>query len=247
MKLLLLTRHAIGLNALEYLHASYPEDIAAVVTTDRDAVYSSSMEKGLPTFVFESDAALVDALRAHSIQPDLGAMVWWPNIIKEPLLSFPADGFINTHPSLLPYCRGSMSNFWALVEEAPYGVSIHRVDDRVDHGSILAQAGIDVGWEDTDETLYHRSLERLEALFKEYYPRLRQHGMAAITKEVSGGSYHRLAEINAATHIDLDTSTTARRLLNLMRARSYPGAPGCRFVDGDKEYEVRVTIRESGK
>ena len=42
--------------------------------------------------------------------------------------------------------------------------------------------------------------------------------------------------------IDLDREYRARDLLNLLRARTFPGYPACSFVADGTEYEVRVSI-----
>lgn len=87
---------------------------------------------------------------------DLGILAWWPNIISPRLFALPKVGFVNTHPSYLPHNRGRNPNFWSIVEERPFGVSLHFVEQAVDAGRILAQRQIDYGWEDTGETIYKK-------------------------------------------------------------------------------------------
>jgi hypothetical protein len=43
--------------------------------------------------------------------------------------------------------------------------------------------------------------------------------------------------------IDLEKTYTARDLLNLLRARTFPGYRACTFSDGEASYEVRVEIK----
>src|SRR5205807_7477144 len=39
-------------------------------------------------------------------RPELGFLAWWPEIIRDPLLTLPRRGWINFHPSYLPFNRG---------------------------------------------------------------------------------------------------------------------------------------------
>lgn len=244
MKLLLLARGGLGLNVLKFLLSEYPGDVGAVATVDEDKIFRFAEQHAIPAFICGRNTDLAGKLRKTGIEAELGAMVWWPWRIAQALISFPKRGFVNTHPAFLPHCRGSMSNFWALVEGAPYGVSIHKVDERLDHGQILAQTEIEVGWEDTDETLYHRALAELEKLFIKIWPALREDNLRGREQNFSAGSYHKLSETNNATRLDLDAPNSARNILNLLRARSYAGAAGCWFEENGRRYEVRVKIRE---
>ena len=39
---------------------------------------------------------------------------------------------INLHPSYLPHFKGKDPNFWSILKDGPYGVSIHRVNKKID-------------------------------------------------------------------------------------------------------------------
>jgi len=74
----------------------------------------------------------------------------------EAIRAFP-DRIINIHPSLLPSFPGAS----AVAEALGYGVtltgvSVHFVDNNVDHGPIIAQRAVPVLPEDTKESLHAR-------------------------------------------------------------------------------------------
>lgn len=244
MKLLLLTRYAIGQKITARLLAEYPDDLIAVVTTEADGAFHLAQDAGVPAFIFTDEKTLLEQLVQADIRPDLGLTFWWPYIVKKMLRTFPRRGFINTHPALLPFDAGSMSNFWTLAADTPYGVSLHIMDDDIDSGPIIAQRKIDKTWEDTDETLYHRSLAALEELFFESWPLIRQLRFSISDQKKKGGSFHTLEDTQKAAEIFLDRKYTARKLLNLLRARSYEGTPGCFFHDHGERYELRIKIRK---
>ena len=51
------------------------------------------------------------------------------------------DGMVcNLHPSFLPYNRGDQTLLWAAVEGTPYGVTLHRINEKFDEGGIVSQS-----------------------------------------------------------------------------------------------------------
>jgi len=46
----------------------------------------------------------------------------------------------NLHPSFLPYNRGDQPLLWATVEGTPYGVTLHKVNEKFDEGDIISQS-----------------------------------------------------------------------------------------------------------
>ncbi len=241
MRTLLLANDTVGLEIAEFLLTRYRDDVAAVVTTDDDDISALARAHSVKTLVSQSANAVADAFD----QPlDLGILAWWPKIIPSELIAVPTHGFVNTHPSLLPQNRGKHTSFWAIVEEAPFGVTVHSVDAGIDSGAIIAQREIPYDWCDTARDLHSKAKTLTVALFKEVYPELRAGPIAARPQLSGAGSFHRSNEINEVSRIDLDQSYIGRELLNLLRARTYPGYPGCRFQDAGETYDVTVTIRK---
>ena len=155
MKLLLLADGSAGAKIAQYLVSNHAADLAAVITTADNEISELCRLARIATFQFVSEAATLD--RLHGRDVDLGLLAWWPKLIRKRLIAFPKLGFINTHPSLLPYNRGKHYNFWALVERAPFGVTLHKVTEDVDAGDIVAQRPIPYDWTDNGETLYRKA------------------------------------------------------------------------------------------
>jgi methionyl-tRNA formyltransferase len=243
MKLLLMADHSVGLGITRWLTDHYPEDLGLVATTAENDIFREAQKADIACTVFSSTEGIKKWFTDKGIVPDLGILAWWPKLLKKPLLEFPKLGFINTHPSLLPYNRGKHYNFWALVEQSPFGVSLHFVDEGVDTGDVVAQQPIPYDWEDTGGTLYQKAMEAMVALFKNSYPAIRRFNIERRSQDRQKGSFHKAEELDPASHIDLDKTYSARELLNLLRARTFPGCPACWFDDGRKQFEVRVEIK----
>ncbi|MEP6766494.1 MAG: formyltransferase family protein [Gemmatimonadaceae bacterium] len=243
MKVVLMADDVVGLNVARWLLDNYRSDVALVVTMARNEIFDAAVAHGVSAIVFESDLQVVSYCQNNELAIDLGLVVWWPRIIREPLLALAREGFINTHPSLLPYNRGKHYNFWALVEQAPFGVTLHFINDDIDCGDVVAQSPINYSWEDSGETLFLKAREAMFDLVCDSYPRLRLSNIARQPQDASLGSFHFAKELESASVVDLDKSYPARDLLNLLRARTFAGHPSCWFADGNDQFEVRVNIR----
>ena len=58
-------------------------------------------------------------------------------IIRGEILDYPSDGVINSHPGLLPDCRGSASPARSVFHDIPIGSSTHFCDNGIDTGDLL--------------------------------------------------------------------------------------------------------------
>ena len=154
-----------------------------------------------------------------SKQLDVIILAWWPYLLKGGILDA-APVILNTDPSLLPYCRGKDPNFWAIVESAPFGVTLHHVNTAIDAGEIAFQKEIPVCWSDTGGTLYQKALTEMVELFDEALPVI-VHGEIPRTSQSDVGSLHYRKQLEPASVIDLDAPTTARKVLNRLRARTF--------------------------
>lgn len=243
MRLLLLADHQVGFQVAQWLLNEHRSDVALVVTTADNAIATLARDAGVNTVVFQSDELLVEHIQSIGETIDVGLLAWWPRLVREPLISVAAHGLINTHPSLLPFNRGKHYNFWALVEEAPFGVSLHFVEPGIDSGDIIAQQNIDSSWEDTGESLYIRAQAAMVALVRETYPVIRSLDIPRSRQAPGAGSFHLARELEPASVFDINSQYTARHLLNVLRARTFAGHPAAWFTDDNNEYEVRVTIQ----
>ena len=237
----------VGLEVVKFLDQS-EEELSCVVFDSKDTSGCSEEIKRVSTritsHVLESnvlyDENTVDLLRSLDI--DILILAWWPHIIKEPLIDVPRIGTLNFHPSYLPHNRGKHYNFWAIVEEAPFGVSLHFIEKSIDSGDIAFQSRISTSWDDTGETLYYKAQSAILRLFKESFPAIKQGDIPRQPQYLKQGSFHWGKELDPASEIILDKDYTGRQLLNLLRARTFSSHPGCRFNDKGETFEVRVQI-----
>lgn len=74
-----------------------------------------------------------------SLEPDLIIVADYGKIIPKNILDIPKFGALNVHPSLLPRHRGATPiQFTILLGDGQTGVTIILMDEKVDHGPIVA-------------------------------------------------------------------------------------------------------------
>lgn len=89
----------------------------------------------------------------RAIAPDLCVVVAYGHLIRKPLLTVPAHGFVNLHASLLPAYRGAAPVPWAILSgEKASGASVFQLDEKFDTGAVIATASLPILDTDTSGT-----------------------------------------------------------------------------------------------
>ena len=113
----------------------------------------------------EIEERLVQMLRDAGVE--LVVLAGFMRVLHKPMLKAFPRRIINIHPSLLPRFPGLEAWKQALVAgETVTGCTVHYVDERIDHGQILAQKEVRILPNDTAESLH----ARIQVLEHEIYP-----------------------------------------------------------------------------
>jgi len=108
----------------------------------------------------ETEGQLVKMLRDAGVE--LVTLAGFMRILHEPMLKAFSGRIINIHPSLLPKFPGLEAWKQALAAgEKVTGCTVHYVDDKIDHGQIIAQREVTILPNDTPESL-HARIQMLE-------------------------------------------------------------------------------------
>ena len=104
----------------------------------------------------------------HLVDLDLDLIVFGgTRIIRGEILDYPKHGVINSHPGLLPECRGSASPAWSVYHDIPIGSSTHFCDNGVDTGHLLLRREVPVKRGMKYEDLCYETLVLAGILMKE--------------------------------------------------------------------------------
>ncbi len=120
-------------------------------------VKAAAQELKLPVLQPETarDPAVFAALRG--VQPEVIVVVAYGQLLPEPVLALPRHGCLNLHASLLPKYRGAAPIPWVIIRgETTTGVTVMRIETRMDAGPILLQQVEPIQPRDTAGTLGNR-------------------------------------------------------------------------------------------
>jgi methionyl-tRNA formyltransferase len=144
--------------------ADSDHEIAAVVTRADAAlgrkrvltpspVAAAAAELGLPVIKANRlDDAATDTITA--LGADLGVIVAYGGLVREPLLSAPRLGWINLHFSLLPRWRGAAPVQRAIMAgDSETGAAVFQLVAELDAGAVFAQLVTPIGRHATSGTL----------------------------------------------------------------------------------------------
>ncbi len=105
------------------------------------------------------------------IKTDFAVLAAFGAIVPEKIISYFPKGILNVHPSLLPAYRGASPVQAAIVaDEKQTGVSIMKLDEKMDHGPIVSSFKEPVLPDDTTESLRQRLFERSGEFLVELIP-----------------------------------------------------------------------------
>jgi phosphoribosylglycinamide formyltransferase-1 len=113
----------------------------------------------------DAENELVNMLREAGV--GLVVLAGFMRVLHAPMLTAFPRRIVNIHPSLLPKFPGLQAWKQALAaREKVTGCSVHFVDDKIDHGKIIAQREVPILAGDTPESLH----ARIQIAERELYP-----------------------------------------------------------------------------
>ncbi len=172
----------------------------------------------------------------------LGFLLWWPTILEEKILDKFKTGIVNFHPSYLPFGRGKDPYFWSIVNDEPFGISCHFIDNKIDAGSLIIQKRIPKEWTDTGESLREKAINELKLVIKDWVSKVIQSDYEL--KNITNLSVNYRKDMLNKSFVELDSQYKFREFLNLIRAKSNSGQIGIVFLDSDNRFHVKLQIEE---
>jgi len=240
MKILYFGNNWVGWKVLEWLAGQEEEIVGLVIHRPPRQMF---VEEILETAHLSDEQVFYgDKLRDPEVlasitrlKPDIGLSVFFSYLLPPPLLEKFPGGIMNLHPACLPYNRGEFPNVWSIVDGTPSGVTLHYVDEGIDTGDIVARKEVPVDPADTGETLYRRLELASVQLFRESWPSIRAGNHTRIPQVPTEGTYHRRRDVESIDRIDLEKEYTAKKLIDILRARTFPPYKGAYFEVGGKK------------
>lgn len=174
MKIVFFGSSDFAVPSLKRLLDSAHEVLAVVTRPDREKgrrlkvtptpVKTIALKKGVSIYQPENVGEKESLECLKSLRADLFVVVAFGQILDKVVLDIPKLYSINLHASLLPKYRGAAPINRAVMNgERQTGLSIIRMNERMDAGDIILQRPAKIEKEDTSETL-NRTLSNLGAI-----------------------------------------------------------------------------------
>ena len=131
----------------------------------------------------------------NSVKADIGVLTAYGEIIPKTVIDTFPHGILVVHPSLLPKYRGASPIQGAIANgDKQVGVTIIKMDEKMDHGPIVSQFKEETRPDDTTDTLRARLFERSKDVIVEMIepylqgkikPKEQNHDEATYTKIIT--------------------------------------------------------------
>jgi len=221
-----------------------------LVVTHRDApgeqiwfgsVAERAASAGIATITPEGVNAPEVLERLASEQPDFLFSFYFRQMMKAPLLKIPRRGALNMHGSLLPAYRGRAPVNWVLVNgEKETGVTLHYMDEKPDHGEIVAQQRVPIARDDTALTLTRKLAAAARVALRETVPLLEDGAAPRLVQDHARSSYFGGRRPSDG---EIDWLQPAESIRNLVRAVTHPWPGAYSFVRERKLLVWRAETR----
>ena len=157
-----------------------------------------------------------------ALEPELGVLADYGQIVPQELFDLPSRGILNAHPSLLPRHRGATPIPAAIAAgDAETGVSIIRMDAGIDTGPIVASRSWPLDGDTTSPALEARAANAAAALLAEILPAWLAGGLPPVPQDEAAATLTRPFRRSDGR---LDPKRPAAELERLVRAlKPWPG------------------------
>jgi methionyl-tRNA formyltransferase len=140
-----------------------------------------------PVKVWAKERNIKVVEKIDGIQADVFVVASYGKILSKEIIYTPKFKTLNIHPSLLPKLRGPSPIQSAIIGEEKTGVSIMLLDEKMDHGPVLAQKEISFSkWPDKYTTVEKRLAVAGAELLAEVLPKWLVGEIEATAQDESG-------------------------------------------------------------
>lgn len=153
---------------------------------------------------------------------------------------------INVHPGLNPYNRGWFPQVFSIINKLPIGVTIHEMDEQLDHGPIIIQQELIVQDWETSYDIY-KKIQLLEIkLLKENLLRIINNNYKTYLPGFEGNINFK-RDFERLCKIQLDDKISYRQAIEYFRAMTFKGHKNAYFYDnqGNKIFvEIKLYVEK---
>jgi methionyl-tRNA formyltransferase len=233
----------IGYDCLEFLlqnQSKFDIEIVGVLTNDNQRF---SQEKSIVKLVHDYDVPIIKGLDELLTQADIDFLisVQYHLILKSKHIDVAKILAINLHMAPLPDYRGCNQFSFAIYNQSKeFGTTLHRLEEGIDSGAILAERRFPIGNEMDVKALYDKTVDESLLLFQENIEQVLNGDFELLEQSTFFNSrphhlYYR-KDIESLKRIDLDEPK--EETLRKVNATAMPGFDPPFVVHEGKKYYI---------
>lgn len=147
---------------------------------------------------------------------------------------------INVHPGYNPYNRGWYPQVFSILNGHKCGVTIHEIDEKLDHGPIICQREVEIKSYDTSLSAYDKLLNAEVALLEEWLVKLVE-GEYEVARPHEG-NLNLKKDFNNLCHLDTSHVGTLKEHIDLLRALTHGDFNNAFYLEDDKKVYVKIAF-----
>lgn len=217
-----------------------------VVTTQQQGTFVDYLKKEQIDFISSKLKSKEDIAVLKKHNPILGILASYGVILPQEVIDTFPNGIINIHPSLLPLYKGTTPIQTTILQgDQKTGVTVHFLDEQLDHGPIVRQEEVTLtGKETTQDLLYQlfkKGAEMIDHVLESYEKTGKlestpqEHQKETVTKKLTRDS----------GYIDINSLPSQTQLERMIRAY-YPW-PGVWTTARIQNKELRIKFLPSSR
>lgn len=158
-----------------------------------------------------------------TLSPDLFIVIAYGQILSADILRIPKIFSLNLHASLLPKYRGAAPINWAIIKgETETGITIIKMNERMDAGEIILQKKVDIDDSDTAITLEKKLADKGKNLILECLDKIENKNFLLLPQNANNISF--ASKLKKEDGL-IDWNKKASDIRNLIRGcLDWPGA-----------------------
>jgi methionyl-tRNA formyltransferase len=149
---------------------------------------------------------------------------------------------INVHPGFNPFNRGWFPHVFSIINGFKAGVTIHEMDEELDHGFIIVQKEYKICSWDTSYSVYKNIMAMERELVIEKFSAIREGTYLTYLAEGEGNINYK-KNFENLMHLDLNEKTSFKDFINRIRALTHGEYRNAYFIDETgKKVFVRIIL-----
>lgn len=148
---------------------------------------------------------------------------------------------INIHPGYNPINRGWYPQVFSIINKLPVGATIHEIDEKLDHGGIIARELVEKQSFDTSESLYKRIINKEIELLDLNFESIINGDYKIVTPEEEGNLFLK-KDFNNLLKLNLEEQTSVGELIDKLRALTHGKFNNAYFIDEETGKKIYVGI-----